>query len=669
MNSVPNNHSITRQLTITMFIIAFFVIAIAVAQFTSNSGYVGGLSKINSINIVINTCSQSLEGLADSVSVVNEMESGKGIGKNQHYFDVNQKQIRESLRKALLMPEIDSESKELIREALHAISRFEGSAALLFQKFKAKEIDGATRTELLITKQFSLDAQEYLRKAQLDLRKKSDLLVEKLYTDRFWPSTLVIALSTIFFIFVVTIGLRVTKRIKQSVKNLGDATDRVTLGEYDYQATVLHPDEFGVLTSRFNTMTSSIFQGKRELTQTIERIHALQNLAQKLSQALQPQEASEIGLEEGIKTLKAKTGSFLTVNADQTTLELVASVGLNPELMRKWKVIPLRLHVPVTECIRINQPFFFESLDQIRIQFPEVADEFLLLNIHAAAMLPLKVGQRELGAVSFNFDAPRVFSQEERDFAITVSRQVAQALFRTQLYKEAQIAIHARDEFLSIASHELKTPLTPMKLQLQMLSRNVASDNYQFDKNKLIKTLKDSDQHFNRLSKLILNLLDISRISSGKLILVPEMVNVNSLVQNLILQLKDQLEQNKIEIVFEEEDEITAHIDPARFEQVVVNLISNAVKYAPEKFLRINLSRQGTNFRLKVIDQGLGIERKDFGRIFQKFERITSVDNVGGLGLGLYITKQIVESHKGDIWVESEIGKGSTFICEIPLRI
>ncbi|MES2527083.1 MAG: ATP-binding protein [Bdellovibrionota bacterium] len=651
-----------------MFIIACFVIAIAVAQYTSNRGYVEGLSRLNSMNMAINICSQSLEGLSDSIAVLSEMESGKSISKNLHYFEVNQKQVRAPLMKTLQISEISPETKNLLREALSAINRFEGGVALLFQNHRDRKMNSAIRTEMLITRQFSSDAQEYLRKAQIDLRRKSDSMVAQLYSDRFWPSTLVIALSTIFFIFVMTIGLRVTKRIKQSVKNLGEATDRVTMGDYQYQANILNHDEFGVLTNRFNTMTTSVYQGKKELTQTIERIHALQDLAQQLAEALRTQEAVNIAIEEGIRTLKSNSGSIMTVNPDQTFIEMVGSKGMEAELCRKWKVIPLRLISPVTDCIRMNQPYFFENLDQLKMAYPDFPEEFRIMNIQASAILPLKVGQRELGAICFNFDSTRTFSQDERDFALAIARQAAQALFRTQLYEEAQYAIHARDEFLSIASHELKTPLTPMKLQLQMLSRSMDSENFEMNKPKLSKTLKDCDQHFNRLSKLIMNLLDISRISSGKLVLSPEIVNVNLLVRDLLIQLKDQLHQNRMEVEFQELNEVSAVIDAPRFEQVVTNLISNAMKYAPGKPLKLVLSSHETNFTLKVIDQGPGIERKDFGRIFQKFERISSVDNVGGLGLGLYITKQIVESHKGDIWVESEPGTGAAFVCEIPLR-
>lgn len=667
MTSEQKNYSITGRLTLVMLLIAFFFVAIAVVQFTANRGYVSGLTKINTINLAINLCSQSLEALNDSGNVLTEMEEKKFTGKKLDYFEENQKVIRDSLIRTIGLPGISEGTKDIIRESLHSLTRFEGSVALLFQQYQTREKDQSLETEILIARQFSNDAREYLRKAQIDLREDSDKLARQLYSDRFLPSMIVIALSMLFFVFVITIGFRVTTRIRLSVRNLAGATDRVTLGDYHFQAPILNHDEFGVLTSRFNTMTTSIQQGKDELTKNIERVHSLQTLAERLAEALRPNEAMEIAIEEGMKALKATSGSFLTLNSDGSFLELAASQGLDVEILRKWQVIPMSLDVPITESIRRNQAIFFENHEQFQKSYPTFFRDFSELRLEASAMLPLSVGKKDLGAIAFSFDTPREFGQEDKDFAVAVARQVAQALFRTQLYEKSQQAIQARDEFLSIASHELKTPLTPLKLQLQMLSRNLNSDKG-LDKAKIEKTLKDSDLHFNRLSKLILNLLDISRISSGKLILSPELVSVNGLIRDLIVQLHDQLELNKVQVTFKENEEVQAVIDPVRFEQVVVNLISNALKYAPEKPLRIELTKNQLNFQVKVIDAGPGIERKDFGRIFQKFERISSVDNVGGLGLGLYITKQIVESHKGNIWVESELGKGATFICELPLR-
>ena len=170
MNPEEKNYSITGRLTLVMLLIAFFFVAIAVVQFTANRGYVSGLTKINTINLAINLCSQSLEALNDSGNVLTEMEEKKFSGKKLDYFEENQKVIRDSLIRTIALPGISDETKNIIRESLHSLTRFEGSVALLFQQYQTREKDHSLETEILIARQFSNDAREYLRKAQISGR-------------------------------------------------------------------------------------------------------------------------------------------------------------------------------------------------------------------------------------------------------------------------------------------------------------------------------------------------------------------------------------------------------------------------------------------------------------------------------------------------------------------
>ena len=229
-------------------------------------------------------------------------------------------------------------------------------------------------------------------------------------------------------------------------------------------------------------------------------------------------------------------------------------------------------------------------------------------------------------------------------------------------------AISARDEFLSIASHELKTPLTPMKLQVQNLARLVKRDQMtHVPAEQVLKVVEGADQQIKRLNSLIDNLLDLSRISAGKLSLILEPFDLADVVQTVLERFMPQLELADCRIVTHIESDLILHADFIRLEQLVSNLLSNAIKYAAGSLIEVSTGRGKTDDTVwfEVKDKGMGIKTEDQKRIFNRFER-ASGPGVGGLGLGLYISKQIVTAHGALLTLESEIGKGSTFRVEFP---
>jgi signal transduction histidine kinase len=161
-------------------------------------------------------------------------------------------------------------------------------------------------------------------------------------------------------------------------------------------------------------------------------------------------------------------------------------------------------------------------------------------------------------------------------------------------------------------------------------------------------------------------LLDISRLKVGRLVLTREVVNLSKLVKAAVELLKSDPKNASYQITLQLDDNIVAFVDRARFEQVVTNLLSNAMKYGAGKPIELVLVQIEDKVRLTVRDHGIGIAKESLGRIFGRFERAVPVNYYGGLGLGLYIAKEIILAHGGDIFAESEVGKGSTFTVEIP---
>ena len=207
-----------------------------------------------------------------------------------------------------------------------------------------------------------------------------------------------------------------------------------------------------------------------------------------------------------------------------------------------------------------------------------------------------------------------------------------------------------------------------MKLQLQKLAREVRKGKIQqMGHDQILKSVESSDRQVNRLTSLIDDLLDVSRISSGKLTLNKEKFSLDEMVEEVVSHYNHQFKESQSTINVQVEKNLMGFFDKVRIEQVFINLLTNAAKYAPKKPIDVELKRVGNFACLSVKDQGQGISAVDQKRIFDRFERVRDRDNVGGLGLGLYISRQIVDAHQGQIRVESEIGKGATFMVQLPL--
>lgn len=248
----------------------------------------------------------------------------------------------------------------------------------------------------------------------------------------------------------------------------------------------------------------------------------------------------------------------------------------------------------------------------------------------------------------------------------TSERQRAEAE-RELLYRNALEAVRARDEFISIASHELKSPLTALSLQLEALARPRKSPTEM--PGAMARKLQFAFRQVGRLTDLLNELLDLSRIQAGKLALELEELDLSELVRDVANRFAESAENVGSELVVVAKEACVGSWDKIRIEQVVVNLLSNALKFGGGKPIHLEVVRDegAGSARLLVRDQGIGIAPEEVERIFSRFERAVPSRSYAGLGLGLYIVRQIVTAHGGTIGVESEPGEGATFIVELPL--
>jgi PAS domain S-box-containing protein len=226
---------------------------------------------------------------------------------------------------------------------------------------------------------------------------------------------------------------------------------------------------------------------------------------------------------------------------------------------------------------------------------------------------------------------------------------------------QADEAVRLRDEFLSIASHELKTPLTALQLQLQM-----AHDSVQLIDDRQAMRLAKAMRAGDRLADLIEALLDVSRIATGKLTLNLEEMELADAVHEVADRVRDGVVRAGSELRINPNGMLRGRWDRLRVEQVMMNFLSNALKYAPGTPIEVTLSRDDKTAVVEVRDHGPGLPPEDLDRVFGRFER-ASDPGLGGLGLGLYITRQIAEAHGGSVTVRNETSGGACFTLRLPL--
>ncbi|MBL0698909.1 CHASE domain-containing protein [Comamonas sp. JC664] len=235
-----------------------------------------------------------------------------------------------------------------------------------------------------------------------------------------------------------------------------------------------------------------------------------------------------------------------------------------------------------------------------------------------------------------------------------------------RLTGEARTAVQIRDDFLSIAAHELRTPLTSLKLQFQLLYRGLRGGNTP-DLEKLQQRLESCERQTTRLTTLVDSLLDVSRLARGRLELNLEPLSLDEVTQEAARRFETEAQSAGVRLTVDTPRAVTGRWDRMRLEQVITNLLSNALKYGHGAPVDVRVDSDGTHATLEVKDHGIGMSTEDAQRIFGRFERAVSSRHYGGLGLGLFITRQLVEALGGHITVTSAPGQGSTFTVVLPL--
>ena len=368
-------------------------------------------------------------------------------------------------------------------------------------------------------------------------------------------------------------------------------------------------------------------------------------------------------------------------DVDVTSTERVIAVK-DPETRKirtdlvHLRIDPSERENPFIENITSGEVIPLPDYEAFRRKIAEIYNEEYAKSVTVDGMKSglicvLRAKGQSIGAIilCLRKGSPVNFGKHEARLLKEISYRFTLALENAQLYQSSLDAIRARDEFLSVASHELKTPLQSLTLQNGMLSRKIEKhpdDRRNIDE--VRKFLESDRRQLMRISRLIEDMLDITRIQSAQMRIEIETFDFVSLLRDTLDRLRPAFELEKMPFTLTGESSLVIEADSFRIEQVITNLLSNALKYGNHKPVEIHVEKKGDQFRFLVKDHGRGISKADQQKIFRRFERLRARNEIGGLGLGLYICQKIAESHGGAVSLESEEGKGSTFILTLPIK-
>lgn len=357
-------------------------------------------------------------------------------------------------------------------------------------------------------------------------------------------------------------------------------------------------------------------------------------------------------------------------------LSQVAVAHKNPKKV-KWakalrKANPPNMSDPygVANIIRTGKSELYPIItDEMLIATSKTKKDLALarsIGFTSAMTVPLFAQNKAVGAITFvTAETNRHYNEADLIMAEELGTRASVAIENASLYKGSQEAIAIRDDFISVASHELKTPVTSVKMFTQVLRHH----SEQIGDYKAVDHLSKMDKQLNKLTELIYNLLNISKIQAGRMEFNYERFNFDKSVKEVVEVLQQSAPKHILTVQGATKKDIMG--DEERIGQVINNLVSNAVKYSPKaNKIVISLSSNKDNVKVTVQDFGIGMEKGHFKRIFERFYRVydTTDKTFPGLGIGLYISSEIIKRHGGKFWVDSTIGKGSVFYFTLPVN-
>ena len=400
-----------------------------------------------------------------------------------------------------------------------------------------------------------------------------------------------------------------------------------------------------------------------------QRLGTLNELFQQLSTTLSLDLTLQMVAEAPRTLLGADLTSIALLDKSGCHLSVVAATGVDVTHFagQQWSVDDTL----ISTIFSSNQPYVIDGSARYSSSLPPtLAGEQSLASASTAVSVPLLLDDRPLGALDVGYSSPRVFTEEDLAFLQALGQEAALAIRNARLYereREQVARLRALDKlqeaFVSAVSHELRTPLTCVRTSVDLLqATSVELSEEQAD---LVSTI---GHHVGRLEALVTDLLEITKLEAGQVTLSRQPTDLRQIVNRVVEALHPLTVQKDQTIRLHWPAAVSmVEVDRRRIEQVLTNIVSNALKFTPKQGrIDVHLAETPEGLRICVADNGPGIQEKDQSHIFERFYVVADGRGLSGVGLGLYIARQFVELHGGRIWVESQVGQGSTFCFSVP---
>lgn len=413
-------------------------------------------------------------------------------------------------------------------------------------------------------------------------------------------------------------------------------------------------------------------EARQRAEQATERMARLQEITAGLSEAVTPEAVAAVIVDQGVAALGARTG-VLGLVENEGDVRLVRSHGLPDAVVEAYRQFDVTSMVPVAEAIRTGAIVLVGNPAEGEARYPALEGIRRSTGSRAVAGVPLRSADRIIGGLGFGYVSDREFTDDDRAFLEALGRQCAQALERAWLFEmehlareAAEAASLAKTQFVAMMSHELRTPLSAILGYEELLSEGIVGPVTGKQKQQLAR-IRASAAH---LRDLINQVLSLSRIEAGKEDVSLEAVDLGGLTRDVALLMEREIEAKGLELETRTPTEpVILETDPGKVRQILLNLISNAVKFTDDGGVQVELERTADMAILRVCDTGPGIAKSDQERIFEEFTQIdqSMTRRVGGTGLGLPVSRRLAGLLGGSLELNSEIGMGSAFELRLPL--